>query len=186
MENKRDYYYQGKIYIDAIDEDFFPMCMAERLNNMKRYPVQGNHSFKDGEDVTGKYNLYNDCELHPGCYCVMNGKDETQCKRYNPVAHEIKADLPLPASKGEGVKEKALELRNKFRISVGTYVDDDGNTVNRYLTSKSTAKKAAIICVDEEITLLKILLTYPELKNNFFIVDEINDLEQLKQNIQTL
>lgn len=46
-------------------------------------------------------------------------------------------------------KKKAIDLVQKFRIFVGTSLDDDGDTINNYLIGKNVAKKCALICVDE-------------------------------------
>ncbi len=57
-------------------------------NNEHEIEVIGEHNFahaievKEGVD----YMVNNNCELHPGCYCVQEGKDEKLCKRYKPVA----------------------------------------------------------------------------------------------------
>jgi len=48
-------------------------------------------------------------------------------------------------------KEKAIELRNKFRHFRGIYIDSDGNEQNTYLASKHVAKLSAIMAIDETI-----------------------------------
>ena len=48
-------------------------------------------------------------------------------------------------------KYKAVELRNKFRIFVGTSKGDEGETINNYLVGKKEARLGAIILCDEII-----------------------------------
>jgi len=51
--NKRDIYFNGEIIVDFTG--FNPN--KNTVSKNKSYPVQGSHSFKDGEDVTGRYEL---------------------------------------------------------------------------------------------------------------------------------
>lgn len=44
---------------------------------------------------------------------------------------------------------KAKELIQKFRIHVGSSLDEDGVAVNNYLVAKHVAGRAALICVEE-------------------------------------
>jgi len=46
-------------------------------------------------------------------------------------------------------KEKAIELRNKFRLFQGVGKDADGEPVNNYLASKHNAKQCALIAAEE-------------------------------------
>jgi len=83
--NKRDIYFEGRIYVgcekicpdekrdfnnywgrenstdcDGFDREQFNHDVKQfyaYLSTLTNYPVQGSHSFKDGEDVTGKYSL---------------------------------------------------------------------------------------------------------------------------------
>lgn len=56
--NKRDIYFKGRIYVDVDIEDFFPMGeFKDRLTSLTSYQVQGSHSFTDGMNVTGRYEL---------------------------------------------------------------------------------------------------------------------------------
>lgn len=48
-------------------------------------------------------------------------------------------------------EEKVIELIQKFRIYVGSSINDEGATVNNYLIGKKAAKACAIICIDEII-----------------------------------
>ncbi len=48
-------------------------------------------------------------------------------------------------------KEKAIELRNKFRLPNGTYFNDDGDEINHYKIYKNEAKECALILADEMI-----------------------------------
>lgn len=48
-------------------------------------------------------------------------------------------------------KERAIELVNKFRIKVGTYIGEEGEECGNYLSARHVAKRAAIICCDEII-----------------------------------
>jgi len=46
------------------------------------------------------------------------------------------------------IKEKAIEIRNQFRLFVGVSKDDDGELQNNYLVSKHVAKRSALLCVE--------------------------------------
>jgi hypothetical protein len=45
-------------------------------------------------------------------------------------------------------KEKALGLRNQFRLFVGVGTDADNELQNNYLVSKHVAKRSALLCVE--------------------------------------
>lgn len=60
-------------------------------------------------------------------------------------------------------KEHAIQLRNEFRIYTGQSIDNDGIPVNNYLSSKHTAKKAAIICIEKMMQITMDVPTYNEL-----------------------
>ena len=45
-------------------------------------------------------------------------------------------------------KEKALELRNQFRLFVGVGQDADDELVNNYLVSKHVAKRSALLAIE--------------------------------------
>jgi len=48
-------------------------------------------------------------------------------------------------------KSRAIKLRDDFRIKVSESIGEDGETINNYLSSKETAKKAALICIRKMI-----------------------------------
>ena len=73
MAEQKDIYYQGKIYVgcerqfptrfNTADEQEYQnhlSAFANYFTELTSYPVTGTHSFKDGQDVTGLYELGND------------------------------------------------------------------------------------------------------------------------------
>lgn len=71
---------------------------------------------------------------------------------------------------------KAKELIQKFRIHVGSSLDEDGVAVNNYLVAKHVAGWAALICVEEILQ---------DHKNNAYLEDWkpnlINYWQEVKQ-----
>lgn len=94
----------------------------------------------------------------------------------------------IPTQEVKGEKEKAKELIDKFYKELednDCYVTRAGFGTDFEYT-RIAAKQCALIAVDMQIELLTTLLKYDELKNNFFLVDGINDLEQVKQSINNI
>ena len=60
MAEKKDYYYQGRIYIDYVEpfvlQSYFG-ALADYLKKFTSYPIQTPHPFTDCQDVTGRYEL---------------------------------------------------------------------------------------------------------------------------------
>ena len=127
MNSKRDIFWQDKIYLQVAD--------GESRYNYQSYPVQGSHAFKDGEDVTGRYELerrgttskfFDKTFAIPTPAPVADNPDHI----FNPVA-----ELPKEATL------KAKELVEKFFRA-------DSGDIDCHITW-SAAKQCALICCDE-------------------------------------
>lgn len=122
-------YSKGFIY-----EGYKHYTQKETINNItetydNKYPVQGNHSFKDEEDVTGRYGI-------------------RSALPYPPVAYEV--PLPTPPVPGDVAEAKAKELWQKF----GKYFEPKFSEEHK-LMQKEKQRRLVLDVIDEIIEAFK-------------------------------
>lgn len=92
MAEKKDIYYNGRIYVGLSEQEIPMLKYLEWETSTTHYPVTGTHSFKDRQEVTGMYELkrvcnapYCDCKNGIPLYCRINsqGKQVATLKSNN-------------------------------------------------------------------------------------------------------
>ena len=128
--NKRDIYFEGKIYKDAAIADCeFVKAIGNpsiyiALGGLTSYPVQGSHNFKDEEDVTGRYEL--SWQINDGIGWVI--VDEDWYNRAKEDYRRIVA-LPTPAPVAEQDdwfdRQTMQEVKKKIIEEIDSYPKDE-------------------------------------------------------------
>ena len=159
--NKRDIYFDGRIYKDV--PNHFHMEVEHLKADLTSYPVQGSHSFTDGMNVTGRYELE---------------RRGTTSKFFDKTFA-----IPTPAPVAELPKEaegKAKELVEKFaRYADCNHYEYLGAGRVEIQTSEekkiNNAKQCALITNQCEIDLINRLLA-TNLNNDFDLLRERGEL----------
>ncbi len=196
----KDIYWEGRIYCNVISPEsqwIFSNekckctgCSAydkEFISKLESYSVLNPPaSWKDGQPLE----LNKDYGLQCQWYIrVADRWDNCSDDQYEAVAEEASRRiiaLPLPYSVRGEVAEmrEAKELVEKFMpVCYCEYKEGLGW---EHASKKHYAKACAIIHCDGVIEVLNGLLKYDELKNNFFLVDGINDWGKLREAINNI
>lgn len=176
--NKRDIYFNGEIIVDFTG--FNPN--KNTVSKNKSYPVQGSHSFKDGEDVTGRYELerrgttskFFDKTFAIPTPAPVSEQEKSFMDAIPDIVAKNLADNSLPKE----VEGKAKELHHKF------YRVDMMNEDLLHMDWEQ-AKQCALISNQREIDLINRLLT-TGLNNDFDLLRERGELMDVRTAINQL
>lgn len=142
--NKKDVYFQGKVYIDFPDGLSLPINPLDAklfLSSYARYDCP-NSNFKDGEDVTGKYQI--GCSNSLPCPCI----EPNECK--HPYAN------PIPSAhfkmQNESYPDSQYQrLFNAIHDTGGICLNEEMQTIIRIVHEDFPAPSEGWIKVEDEL-----------------------------------
>lgn len=158
-------YFEGKVYVGMLlsfptgtykSLELYNEALDNWIDISKRvasYSIVGPHNFKDGQDVTGLYELQYQWQTD----FKGRGKKWEDCTPavYSMAHVALRRIVAIPTqpstvSKEVGVQEKARELVDKFK----DYAYTSWHGGDDEMTTEEAAKQCAIICVDEILNAL--------------------------------